>query len=132
MFQYTTEANEQVVEHSIKTWWRDICISERQLFQHSMLWSSVYTFLTVCRCGICFVAVSWTCSYVSPGICWEYYLRHNSSHILHALSKWINYSTWNSNLNPYSTWNSNLSLVFNLEFQLQWGYIWEIVDWRWL
>ena len=34
-------------------------------------------------------------------------------------------SQWNSNLNRYSTWNSNLSLVFNLEFQFQWGYIWE-------
>ncbi len=35
-----------------------------------------------------------------------------------------NGSTWNSNLNPDSTWNSNLSLVFNLEFQFQWGF-WE-------
>ncbi len=41
--------------------------------------------------------------------------------ILSTLSQRINYSTWNSNLNPYSTWNSNLSLVFNLEFQFQWG-----------
>ncbi len=39
----------------------------------------------------------------------------------HTLSQRINYSTWNSNLNQYSTWNSNLSLVFNLEFQSQWG-----------
>ena len=27
----------------------------------------------------------------------------------------------------YSNWNSNLSLVFNLEFQFQLGYIWESV-----
>ncbi len=38
-----------------------------------------------------------------------------------TLSQRINYSKWNSNFNPYSTWNSNLSLVFNLEFQFQWG-----------
>ncbi len=38
-----------------------------------------------------------------------------------TLSQRINYSTWNSNLNPDSTWNSNLSLVFNLEFQFQRG-----------
>ncbi len=42
------------------------------------------------------------------------------STLLPTLSQRINYSTWNSNLNPYLTWNSNLSLVFNLEFQFQW------------
>ena len=36
-------------------------------------------------------------------------------------SRWIKPSAWNSNFNPYSTWNSNLSLVFNLEFQFEWG-----------
>ena len=36
---------------------------------------------------------------------------------LPSLSRMINNSTWNSNLNPYSNWNSKLSLVFNLEFQ---------------
>ncbi len=46
-----------------------------------------------------------------------------------TLSQRINYSTWNSNFNPYSTWNSKLSLVFNLEFQFQWGF-WESV-WVW-
>ena len=39
----------------------------------------------------------------------------------HTLSRRINNSSWNSNFNPYSTWNSNLSLVFNLEFQFEWG-----------
>ncbi len=48
----------------------------------------------------------------------------------YTLSRRINYSTRNSNLNLYSTWNSNLSLVFNLEFQFQWGYIWESVGWQ--
>ncbi len=54
---------------------------------------------------------------------------NDSVKLLHAdvrctdttLSRRINNSTWNSNLNLHSTWNSNLSLLFNLECQFKWG-----------